>query len=142
MLQQRKLEEAAPGVQLSGSNGKPPAQLRGFRQWLLEHYRFLYAIDLIVLYLSSMFYITARIVSGASSAPTRTVLVILIGSGIIAALPFVTGENFERDFVGALANSGSKKLKRIEIIVAAALLLILAAAVAVAIFHPAHRLHR
>jgi membrane protease YdiL (CAAX protease family) len=111
---------------------------RGFRRWLADHYRFVYAIDLILLYLSAMFYITARIVTGSGSAPSRTLLVLLIGSGIIAALPFVAGENFEKDFASALANPGSKKLKRIEMIVAAALLLILAAAVAVAILHPAH----
>lgn len=114
------------------------ARIHGFRRWLLQHYRFVYAADLILLYLSAMFYITARIVTGASSAPSRTLLVILIGAGIIAGLPFVTGENFERDFVSALASPGSKKVKRIEIIVGAALIVILAAAVAIAILHPAH----
>lgn len=118
------------------------AKARGFRRWLLEHYRFVYAADLILLYLSAMFYITARMITGASSAPARTLLVILIGAGIIAALPYVTGENFERDFAGALANPGSKKVKRVEIIVGCALLLILGVAVAVAILHPAHSLHR
>ncbi len=143
MLQERKVQdESSADVHVSGSNGRPAEPTRGFRHWLLEHYRFLYGADLILLYLSAMFYITARIVTGASSAASRTVLVVLIGSGIIAALPFVTGENFERDFAGALANPGSNKRKRIEIIVAAALLLILAAAVAVAIFHPTHLAHR
>lgn len=118
------------------------AATRGFRHWLLEHYRFVYAVDLVLLYLSAMFYITARIVTGASSAPSRTMLVLLIGAGIIAALPFVTGENFERDFVSALANPGSAKLKRMEMIFALALLLILAAAVAVAILHPLQSIRR
>jgi hypothetical protein len=140
MLQERKLEETtSASAPISGANGEAAARAHGVRQWLLEHYRFLYGVDLILLYLSAMFYITARIVTGASSAAARSLLVILIGAGIIAALPFVTGENFERDFVSALANPGSKKLKRIEIIVGTALLLILAAAVAVAIVHPAHR---
>lgn len=138
---QEETEQKIPAAQISGSTDRG-AQPRGVRHWLLEHYRFLYAADLILLYLSAMFYLTARIVTGASSAPSRTVLVILIGAVIIAALPFVTGENFERDFVVALANPGSKKLKRIEIILGIALLLILVAAVAVAIFHPAHSVHR
>jgi hypothetical protein len=142
MLQERKLEETtSASAPISGANGEAAARARGVRQWLLQHYRFLYGVDLILLYLSAMFYITARIVTGASSAAARSLLVILIGAGIIAALPFVTGENFERDFASALANPGSKKLKRIEIIVGTALLLILAAAVAVAIVHPAHRVH-
>lgn len=139
MLQEHKLGEHSPAAPLSGSNAGGAARARGFRQWLLEHYRFLYGADLILLYLSAMFYIMARIVTGASSVASRTLLVVLIGAGIIAALPFVTGENFERDFVSTLANPGSKKLKRVEIIAGIALLLILAAAVAVAIFHPAHR---
>lgn len=142
MLEERKLEgqSAAPVNVAEAVAGA--GKSRGVRQWLLEHYRFLYAADLILLYLSAMFYITARIVTGASSAASRTLLVLVIGSGILAALPFVTGENFERDFVASLANPGSKKVRRVEIIIAAALLLILVAAVAVAILHPAHTVRR
>ncbi|HTU34013.1 MAG TPA: hypothetical protein VMF66_09445 [Candidatus Acidoferrum sp.] len=138
MLQQPNLEQHSSPAKISGPDSDSIVEGHGLRQWLLGHYRFLYAVDLILLYLSAMFYITARIVTGPSSAASRTILVVLIGSGIISALPFVTGDNFEKDFAFALANPGSKKLKRIEIVVAAALLLILAVAVAVAIFHPAH----
>lgn len=140
-MQQKTEQDSPQTAGVSGSSESPAAHARGFRQWVVEHYRFLYAADLILLYLSAMFYLTARIVVGPSSAQSRTLLVVLIGSGIVAALPFVTGENFEKDFVVALANPGSKKRKRIEIILGAALLLILIAAVAVAIFHPAHPVH-
>ena len=142
MLQQDNLEQHSSPTKIPVSNGGSAAEAHGLRQWVLGHYRFLYAADLILLYLSAMFYVMARIVTGASSAASRTLLVLLIGSGIIAALPFVTGENFEKDFAFALANPGSKKLKRVEIVIASALLLILAAAVAVAIFHPARHVPR
>jgi hypothetical protein len=138
MLDERQLESqplAAP-VNSSESPATSPSGLRG---WLLARYRFLYAVDLIVVYLSSMFYITARLVTGKSSVPSRALLVMVIGSGILAVLPLVTGANFEKDFVGALRSPQSKKFKRIEITVAATLLLILAIAIAVAISHPAHR---
>ncbi|MGH9734699.1 MAG: hypothetical protein ACRD8A_08940 [Candidatus Acidiferrales bacterium] len=142
MLQQDNLEQRSSPAETSGSTGGLSAERRGLRQWILGHYRFLYAVDLILLYLSAMFYLMARVVTGASSAASRGLLVLLIGSGIIAALPFVTGANFEKDFAFALANPGSKKRKRIEIIVAAAVLLLLAVAVAVAIFHPTRHLLR
>lgn len=142
MLHEETEQNSAASERIPASTSSPAAHERGFRHWVVGHYRFLYAADLILLYLSAMFYLTARIVTGASSASSRTVLVILIGAVIIAALPFVTGENFERDFVIALANPGSKKRKRVEIILGAALLLILLAAVAVAIFHPGHPVHR
>ncbi|HEX5423827.1 MAG TPA: hypothetical protein VFW94_09785 [Candidatus Acidoferrales bacterium] len=142
MLQQDNLEQRSSPAKVSGENDSSLADARGFRQWVLGHYRFLYAADLILLYLSAMFYMMARVITGASSAASRSLLVLLIGCGIIAALPFVTGQNFEKDFAFALANPGSKKRKRIEIIVATALLLLLAIAVAVAIFHPAHHVLR
>jgi hypothetical protein len=140
-------EQRAEGNSSCGAHVAPPAHAAprppgGLRGWLLAHYRFLYAVDLILFYLSSMFYITARIVTGKSSVPSRTLLVIVIGSGIMAALPLVTGANFEKDFVGALRSPGSKKLRRIEIAIVAALVLILAVVLAVAISHPAHRLSR
>ncbi len=139
-------EQRAEGNSSSGAHVAPPAHAapppRGLRGWLLVHYRFLYAVDLILFYLSSMFYITARIVTGKSSVPSRTLLVIVIGSGIMAALPLVTGANFEKDFVGALRSPGSKKLRRIEIAIVAALVLILAVVLAIAISHPAHRVPR
>lgn len=138
MLQQDNLEPHSSPVKVAGQTDGSPADARGFRQWVLGHYRFLYAVDLILLYLSAMFYMMARVVTGPSSATSRSLLVLLIGSGIIAALPFVTGANFEKDFAFALANPKSNKRKRIEIIVAAVLLLLLIIAVAVAIFHPAH----
>jgi len=142
MLEEHKLEEQSAAPVNVAEPAVSAGKTRGVRQWLLGHYRFLYAADLILLYLSSMFCITARIVTGASSAASRTLLVIVIGSGILAALPFVTGENFERDFVASLANPGSKKVRRVEIIVGTALLLILVVAVAVAILHPTHAVRR
>jgi hypothetical protein len=142
MLDERKLDNSSSsGAQFVPANADLAERGR-VRHWLLGHYRFVYAIDLILLYLSSMFYITARIVTGGWSLPSRTVLVVVIGSGIIAALPFVSGENFEQRFVEALASPGSKELKRIKILVAAAFCLILALALAIAAFHPAHRIHR
>ncbi len=141
MIQENNLEpHSTPGTVSEPTDSS--AQVGGFRQWALGHYRFLYAADLILLYLSAMFYMMARIVTGASSTTSRTLLVILIGSGIIGALPFVTGENFERDFAIALANPRSKRWKRIQIIVVAALLVILGAAVTVAIVYPTHHIHR
>jgi hypothetical protein len=142
MLEQRKLEQQPSAGPMVAANTGPASRPQGLRGWLLAHYRFLYAMDLILLYLSSMFYITARIVTGRSSVPARLMLVAVIGSGIIAALPFVTGENFEKDFAGALAAPRSKKFKRVEIIVLAALLLILVAVLAFAISHGAHRIQR
>jgi hypothetical protein len=142
MLDERKLDSAPPTGQIAGAGAERVPPARGFRGWLLAHYRFLYGMDLILVYLSSMFYITARIVTGKSSVPSRTMLVIVIGSGIIAALPFVTGDHFEKDFVGALSSPQSKKFKRVELIIGGALLLILAVVLAVAISHPAHRVHR
>lgn len=139
MIEEQKAEKLPHAAVAVPTTAAPSQQPRGFRGWLLAHYRFLYAMDLILLYLSSMFYIMARIVTGRSSVPSRTLLVFVIGSGIIAALPLVTGTNFEKDFVGALRNPGSKKLRRVEIAIAAALVVILAVAVAIVIFHPAHR---
>ena len=142
MLEEQKFDNApSPGAEVVAADAARVPPPRGFRGWLLAHYRFLYGMDLILVYISSMFYITARIVTGKSSVPSRTLLVIVIGSGIIAALPFVTGDNFEKDFVGALTSPQSKKFKRVEIAIAAALLLILAVVLAVAISHPAHRVH-
>lgn len=142
MLQQDNLEQHSSPAKIPASSSASATEARGFRGWVLGHYRFLYAADLILLYLSAMFYMMARVVTGPSSAASRTLLVLVIGSGIIAALPFVTGKNFENDFAFALANPGSKKRKRIEIAVAAVLVLILAAVVVIAIFHPAHHVPR
>jgi hypothetical protein len=140
MLHEQKLgSSSARPSPIAAPGAERPTPPRGLRGWLLAHYRFVYAVDLILLYLSSMFYITARIVTGKSSVPSRTLLVIVIGSLILAVLPLVTGANFEKDFVFALAAPQSTKFKRIEIAVAAALLLILAVAIAIAISHPAHQ---
>lgn len=94
----------------------------GFRHWLLENYRLVYGLDLIVAYASLMLYFASLVWIGRSSAVSRILLGILAASASVSALPFVSryGDP-ERRFVAALRIRRPKETERVEIIIAVVL---------------------
>jgi hypothetical protein len=109
---------------------------RGFRHWLLENYRLLYILDLIIAYAFLILYFASLILMDRSSILSRIMFGVFLGATAIGALPFVVrGGNRENSFRAALRVRRSKKTEQAEILIAVSLWALIATAIALLFLH-------
>ena len=109
----------------------------GFRNWVLENYRLVYFLDLVLAFASLMFYLVSLVTFGEANLVTRVLLGVLIGSAVVAALPLAARRYLgnEQAFRTMLKVRRSRETERVEIIVAVVLWLLIAMAFAFAFLH-------
>lgn len=103
---------------------------RGFRHWILENYRLLYRLDLIVAYASLMLYFASLILIGKPNVASKIVLAIFVVSAAVVALPFAARGHWDDSFRTALKTRRPQKTERMEIMSAVILWAFIAVAVA------------
>jgi len=107
---------------MRGSFRQMPPPLHGFRHWLLENYRPLYVLDLIVAYASLMLYFVLLVLIGRPSVASKIIFGIFVGSAVVGALPFAVARYRPEDSLRtALKTRRPKKTERMETIIAAVL---------------------
>jgi len=117
-------------------DGEELEHQRGFRHCLLENYRVLYILDLIIAYASLMLYFASLILMDRSTISSRIMFGVFLAATAIGALPFVVrGGNPAASFRAALRVRRSKKSEQAEILIAVSLWALIATAIALLFVH-------